>query len=215
MITFMINGLTTQIPSTWNDLTFDQFLKVSESKGSVTEMIALFTGIDIETLKKASIEGLNQVMISLAFLKKSPEFTGNPVKIGPYKLPLNSKREFDIQFESLAQFEDMRAIMNAVPEGNAIETLKGMAKYCAIYLQKIRDKSYDQDKAMAMVEEVHQMPAHEVIAAGSFFFLKLLSLSTGTDLNSLTMTPNQKKSKPASRNSKKRSGRTRPYRKSR
>jgi hypothetical protein len=215
MIKFKLNGKPLKIPSSWDDPTFGQYIKIIQTNASATDVISIFTGIDIKTLKKAKIEGLEMIMQSLSFLKKSPQWEGVCDKIGKYVLPINSKGKFDIQFESLGQFEDMRSIMNKVPEDNALELTKSFAQYVAIYLQKIRDGEYDQDKAGIMLDEVYAMPAKEVITVGSFFFLKLLSLSRGIDLNSLSTNQKPKKQKPVSKNSRKHSEVTRQSRKRR
>lgn len=203
MITFKLNGKTCKIPSSWLDLTFDQYIKVMESKGGTAEMIALFTGIDVEVIKKASFTGLDMVIESLSFLKTPYKFDKATPNVGKYKLPLNSKGEFNIQFESLAQFEDMRAVMIKTPDNDMVALVKSYAQFVSIYVQKLRDGEYDPDKAIAMISEVYKMPAHEVITTGSFFFVKLLTLLTGTATTSQKATTKKRKSKPVTRSSKK------------
>ncbi len=196
MIQFKLNNEPIQMPSSWLDLTYGHYLGILENKGGILELISLFTGIDIDTLKKAEIEGLESIIETLSFLKETPEFPASTPRIGKYELPLNSKGEYNIQFESLGQFEDMRAVMSKVPNNNALEYTKALGRYVSIYLQKIRDCKYDPDKALFMFDsEVFDMPAHEVIAAGSFFLLRLLSLLNGTQKASLNILRNQKKNK--------------------
>lgn len=212
MIPFKLNGKQLQFPSYWEDLTFGQYVRIIEGEKN---FIALFTGLDPQTVNKAKIEGLEMIIQCLSFMKKAPDFSKTCNQVGPYKLPLNSKGEFDIQFESLAQFEDMKAAMVKVPENNMTEVIKSYANYVAIYIQKLRDGEYNPDAAIKMVEEVYKMPAHQVIKVGSFFLLKLLNLLIGTTNNSQLTNQNPKKYKPGSRNSKKRSAATRQSRKSR
>lgn len=213
MITFKLNGKTCKIPSSWLDLTFDQYIKVMESKGGTAEMIALFTRLDVEVVKKSTFTGLDMVIESLSFLKTPYQFDKATPNVGKYKLPLNSKGEFNIQFESLAQFEDMRAAMIKTPDNDMVQLVKSYAKFVAIYVQKIRDGEYSHDKAIAMIPEIYQMPAHEVITTGSFFFVKLLTLLTGTAPTSPKATTSPKKLRPATRNSSKSSAITRRSRK--
>lgn len=203
MIPFKLNGKNLKIASSWHDLTFDQYVKVMESKGGTADMIALFTGIDVEVIKKANFTGLDTVIEALSFLKKPYQFDKSTPNVGKYKLPLNSKGEFNIQFETLAQFEDMRSAMIKTPDNDMVELVKSYAKFVAIYVQKISDGEYSYDKAIAMIPEIYQMPAHEVITAGSFFFVKLLTLLTGTAPTSQKATTNQKKKKQVTRSSKK------------
>lgn len=203
MIPFKLNGKNLKIASSWLDLTFDQYVKVMESKGGTADMIALFTGIDVDVIKKADFTGLDTVIEALSFLKKPYQFDKATPNVGKYKLPLNSKGEFNIQFESLAQFEDMRAVMIKTPDNDIVALVKSYAQFVAIYVQKLRDGEYDPDKAIAMIPEVYAMPAHEVITTGSFFFVKLLTLLTGTATTYQKATTKKLKSKPVTRSSKK------------
>jgi len=153
------------------------------------------------------------VIEALSFLKTPYTFDKGTPNVGKYKLPLNSKGEFNIQFESLAQFEDMRAAMIKTKDNDVIALVKSYAIFVAIYIQKIRDNEYSYDKAMAMIPEIYQMPAHEVITTGSFFFVKLLTLLTGTAPTSRKANTPRKKRKQVTRSSKKSSAITRRSRK--
>jgi hypothetical protein len=213
MIKFKLNGKSLSMPSNWYDLTFDQYVKVMSTQGT-TELISLFTGVPVETLKKAKFEGLELVIASLSFLNTEPKFDDVVIKIGKYDLPINSKKQFNIQQESLEQFEDMRKIILSHTDDKSnileqsIRISKSYGKYVAIYLQKIRDKEYNFDKAMAMMPEINLLPAHQVIALGSFFFRKQLSLLPGIQKGYQSTTPSQKKKKPVSAVSRKRSARS-------
>lgn len=212
MIKFKLNGKPLQIPSSWDDVTLSQHLEITKTKTGISGLISIFTGIHEETLKTAKIEGLNEVIEALSFVRKAPNYSGEVTNIGKYKLPLNSKGVFDIQFETLGQFEDLRAIMMAMKDDNQFESF---AKACAIYLQKVRDGEYNHEKAMSMVPEVYNMPSNQVMTAGSFFFLKLVNLLSGTETIFPATSQAQKKSNPVSQSSNKSSGRTGQYRKSR
>jgi len=216
MIKFKLGKQTVNVASSWDDVTFNQFLQILGLKGGdIYQAISICSGIDYETLKSAKvIVGLEQLITAIQFINTPAKFPDKVTTLGKYKLPLDSKGEFNPQFQRLDQFEDMRKAMAASDKG-IIEVTEAYAKYCAIYLQPLRDGDYKFDSAMAMVEEVKQMPAREVIPAGSFFLIKLLSLSTGIKTTSLPTKQTRKKSKPVSRNSKKRSGSTPRSRKSR
>lgn len=205
MIAFKLNNKKVNIPSTWFDLTFEQYIKIMENKGGVSDILSIFTGIEPDVIRNADIIGLDLVIASLSFLHEVPKFDTYTPQVGKYKLPCNSKGQFNIQYESLAQFEDMRSVMVKVPPNNVIALTKSYADYLSIYLQKVRDGKYDYDKAREMVTaEIYKMPAHEVIIAGSFFLIKLLNSLTGTPNSSPTTSQSQKKSKPVSVASKKR-----------
>ena len=145
----------------------------------MVESLSILTGIDYETLKKSKIKGLEKLLYAARFMNKAPKLQEKPTKIGKYKLPIN----FDIQFESLAQFEDMRQVMVKLEEGVYAQA-ESYAKYCAIYCQKLRDGEYDGQKATDMISEIMTLPALEVISAGSFFFVRLQFLLNGIIPNS-------------------------------
>lgn len=215
MILFTLGKKKIKVSSSWDDLTFNQFLQVMALKNDIYQAISICSGLDYETLKSAKvIVGLESLITAVQFLNTPAKYPDKTTTLGKYKLPLDSKGEFNPQFQRLDQFEDMRKAMVASDKG-IIQVTEAYAKYCAIYLQAIRDKEYSYDSAMAMVEEVKQMPAKEVIPAGSFFLIKLLSLSNGITKISPSTSQSLKKSKPGLMNSKKRSGYMRPSRKSR
>lgn len=213
MITFKLDGCKLEMASKWSDLKFSQYFKVLNLKGdNINEVISICSDLPMETLDRATIVGLESVLAAISFLSTPPEIPGYTPKVGPYSLPGTKDGKFDIQFESLAQFEDMRSVMKRLPVQDSKYEIMGLTKaysnFVAIYLQKIRDGKYDPEKAKAMIAEVEEMPALEVICAGSFFFLKLMTLLSGTGTTSPPTNQTPKKSKLASKNSAKSSGRT-------
>lgn len=215
MIKFKLGKKTVNVASTWDDLTFRQFLEVFKLDNDILKAISLCAGIDYEIIKKAGvIVGLESLITAVQFLNTPSKFPETTDRIGKYNLPLDSKGEFNPQFKRLDQFEDMRKAMVFSDKG-IVAVTEAYATYCAIYLQELRDGHYSFDKAKGMIEEVKDMPAKEVIPAGSFFLIKLLSLTNGIKPTSPSTSPSPKKSKPGLKNSKKRSGSMRPSRKSR
>lgn len=209
MIHFKLNGKKLSIPSSWDDVTFEHYLIILQNGATLTDALAMFTGIDRETLEKATIIGLDKVIEALAFLHRIPAMPAYTDKVGKYSLPSTNDGKFDIQFESLAQFEDMRAVIKGIPlkdgKYDPIDLTKAYGQFVSIYLQKIRDGEYSYTAAKDMLEDVYKMPAIQVITAGSFFFLKLLTLTTGTAVSFRPTTPSRKKSKQGSTSSPKRS----------
>lgn len=202
---FTLNGKTIEVTDSWEAMTFAQHLRVIKMQ-DIYDKISIITGIDRDTLKKSKIKGLNKILYAARFLDQTPTFPEKPLKIGSYKLPLNAKGIFDIQFESLEQFEDMYQILSKLKpfsqEGEACPDIldriyahtEAYATYCAMYLQKLRDGEYDGDKALQMIPEVMNYPTSEVVSAGGFFFVRLLTLSTGISPNSPNLAPPPKKS---------------------
>lgn len=189
-----LNGKPINLTDSWAKMTFKQYLRVIKmSKDDLIEKLSIVTGIEYEILKKAKIGGLPKLMYMAKFLNETPSFPEKPTKIGKYKLPLNSHGIFDIQLESLAQFEDMRMVMQKL-EATLYAHTEAYATYCALYLQKIRDGEYDSDKAFKMVPELMDYPASDIISAGGFFFVKLHSLLIGIQSSSPNIKRPRKKS---------------------
>jgi hypothetical protein len=207
MIKFKINEKTINYPTQWEDLTFGQYLQIFHLKGDTIQMVSILSGLDYEYLKTATIIGLESLLEASKFILVTPKFETYYGQIGPYLLPANRKGQFDIRFESMGQFEDMRAAMTKPKD--IIEHTTSYGRYVAIYLQKIKDGSYSPNKVEAMEEEVKNYKACEVIAVGQFFFLKLYHLSSGTSETSPPTNPSPKKSKPALTTSKRNSASTR------
>lgn len=199
MIDFKLNGKKLRIPSSWDEVTTAQYLQLLDLKEDYLQAVSIFSGVDYETFKKSVVIGLDDLIKTLSFIKNGPDLSKIADKVGGYDVPKN------VQFETLAQFEDMRAIIQKCK--GIMEVTKAYPNIVAIYLQKARDGEYDYSKSQLMVGEVLTMPAKEVITVGAFFYVKLTSLLRGTPETSPPTTPSPKKSKQGSRKSVKRSAR--------
>jgi hypothetical protein len=209
MITFKINNQSLQIPTSWNEVTFAQYLQIFDLKDDVVKLVSVFTNQDYEKLKKTTIVGLDKLLEALSFLNTPHEIPTYSPTCGPYTLPANNKGQFNIQYESLGQFEDARQAMNKVAGKSMQEHTKAYGKYVAIYLQKIRDGEYDFNKIESMEVEVQNFPALQVCSLGQFFFVKLKTLLNGTRKTSPPTPRSRKKSKRVLKPSKRSSGHTR------
>jgi hypothetical protein len=188
---FTINGKPIEITDSWAKTTFGQYLRIMKLNNDTIELLSIITGLEYEYLKKAKITGMEKLLVASGFINTVPYIPTEAKKIGPFKLPLNSSGIFDIQFESLAQFEDMRLLMGKSDLKDPYQLTESYAKYCALYVQKLRDGEYDADKALAMLPEIMTYPAFDVISAGSFFFVRLWSLLNGTQPTSRNTTQTQ------------------------
>jgi hypothetical protein len=209
MITFKLNNQQLQIPTSWEEVTFAQYLQIFDLKDDVVKLVSLFTNQDYEQLKKATIVGLDRLLEAISFINTPHEIPTYSPTCGPYTLPANSKGQFNIQYESLGQFEDARQAMNKVAGKSMQEHTKAYGKYVAIYLQKIRDGEYDFNKVESMEAEVQNFPALQVCSLGQFFFVKLKTLLNGTRKTSPPTPQSRKKSKRVLKPSKRSSGHTR------
>lgn len=210
MIQFKLNDKPVQVCSSWDDLTYNQFYGTMQPL-DLRAMVTLFVTPSPDPT--AQIAGnIDALIAALNFIKKPAVWDKPVLQCGPYKLPINHKGQYNIQFESLAQFEDMRAAMNKITGTGTVERTKSIAglypEFLAIYLQKIRDGDYSYNKAIAMIPEIRKYPAREVVTLGSFFLVKLTNLLNGTPDSSPTTTPNPKKRKRVTAGFKKLSGRS-------
>lgn len=214
MISFKINGQSKDIPIAWDELTFAQYFEMLTWDGDRIKLVSIFTGIEYDKLRTAIVSGLDRLLLAITFVNTKPEIPDYVDKCGPYKLPPTVKGRYNVQYESLAQFEDARSRLKKL-DGTIHTLTKVYAQIVAIYLQKIRDGEYEPLKVPSMEEEIQGMNAYEVLSLGAFFFVRLMSLSSGTAKTFQTIQQPRKKSKPALNGSPKHSVRLRPSRKSR
>lgn len=218
MIDFKLNGKSIQVASSWDELSYEQFFKTFQPL-DFKALISVCANIpNDENIQKAQITGnIEGLVTAMNFIKKPAVWDKPVLQCGPYKLPINHKGQYNIQYESLGQFEDMRNWMAKITGETQVDRAKSITEtypyFVAIYLQKIRDGEYSYSKAMDMVEEIKSYPAREVVTLGSFFLVKLSSLLNGTPDNSQSITPSPKKSKRVSTNSRKPSARLQRSRK--
>lgn len=208
MIKFKINGASKDIPTSWNDVTFKQYLEIFNVKDDILQLVSIFSGTDYEILKTAQIIGVEKLLEAISFANEQIKFPDYVDHCGPYRIAANSKGQFNIQYESLGQFEDARKIMNGLNGSIKLHT-EAYGKYVAIYLQKIKDGTYDPQKVEDMENELQNYPAFQVITLGSFFFVKLRILFGGIPRTSPATPPTRKKSKRVLKPSKRSSGATR------
>lgn len=165
-ITMTLNGVKVekQIPTSWKDVSFKQFLELSKCH-TVTDKLSLFTGIDPATLQKARITNLSNILQILSFTEVTPEVDRLPVEIAGYRIPQN------LEIESIGQFEDLKLEAAKIKEDDH-NTLEVYALFCAIYATE----PYDYKKATELKDVFLNAPCEEVMAIGNFTLLKLIGL---------------------------------------
>lgn len=173
MIPFKINGTKYNFPTTWEDVTYQQYIDLLHTV-TLTDHIHVFTGIPRETLEQAEIRNLEKISLALSFLSFAPTFQRTKL-VGPYFVP------DDVTIQSLGQFEDLRALLMKMPKDlkdpNNVELLSDLyLGACAIYCQKVRDKgNYDPYKVPEVKEELKKYSCAEVIGTGAFFLFRPLN----------------------------------------
>lgn len=177
MITFKINGAKYQIPTAWDNVTYNQYIELLKAPNSLLHYIHIFTSIPIDTLQKAEFKNLERIAIALSFLSIPPKFEGHPTPmVGPYVTPK------DVTIESLGQFEDLRGLIQKLPKETPDPVVISdlYLEACAIYVQKLKDGKYDHSKVSEVKNILKYCSCVEIIQTGSFFFYRPLNMSTPT-----------------------------------
>lgn len=180
MITFKINGAKHNIPTTWSDVTYEQYIYHIIPR-TFAETISCFSGIPRGTIETSKIKGLEMISLAIAFMTLTPKFELTPM-VGKYVLPQ------DITFESVGQFEDLRSLIKRLPKKTMdqfeYEDWETYSELCleaaSIYVQKVRDGKYDYRKVAGIKEELRSAPCTEVIGSGTFFLSRPLNISMPT-----------------------------------
>lgn len=190
MIKIKVNGKPHEIPEKWEEVPFGMFLKLVEADQDYSAILSVLLGIDPAVLKKAHIQGLDLIISRLSFMKAQPEIEPNPIKLGAFEFPK------DIAFETVEQFEDTRREIANVQDKDLKTQTEALATYAAIYCQN----PYDSEKAQYLSKSFYSLPCTEVMAAGSFFQAKCLSMQSGLSMNYLRKNIRLKRNKAGSRN---------------
>lgn len=182
MITFKINKEKYQLPTSWGDVTYQQYVALLTLPDSLLHQINLFTKIGLDILFTAELRNLEAISMALSFINLSPKFEEGPTRmVGKYVLPK------DCTIESLGQFEDLRGLLNRRPQDltttdNQVLFAELTLEACAIYVQKIKDGKYDANKVGEVKDSLRNESCIEVIQSGSFFLFKPLNTSMNTQL---------------------------------
>lgn len=172
MIPFKINGTKYNIPTRWEDVSYTHYIELIKSPNALPHYISIFTRIPVETLQKAELKNLERIALALSFLTMPPKYEGKPTPmVGPYTMPK------DVTLQSLGQFEDLRGLLTKLPEDRTtIESTVAIAELyleaCAIYVQKIKDGSYDYYKVPDVMRELRAYSCIEITQTGAFFLFK-------------------------------------------
>lgn len=180
-IEIQINGTKQEkeIPTKWEEVSFQKFLKLTTCGDDTVKIISLFTDIDEETLKKAKISNLESLITLLGFLKTEMNLT-IPDTCQGYKIPKN------LEFETIGQYQDLKAEALILSQTNSFDQY---ALFCAIYATN----PYDYKKAEELKSVFMDAPCTEVMAIGNFTLAKLAELTTGIKAKSLLPNIHRKK----------------------
>lgn len=165
-ITATLNGvkITRDIPTSWDKVTFRNFVDLATIGDDMTKIISYFTVIDEATLKKAKINNLETVLSALSFLSVPPDTT-IPKTILGYKLPDN------LELESIGQYEDVKTLLVKM-QGMGNDAVNLYPVIVGTYAMK----EYDGLEVDKFSERFWNAPCGEVLAIGNFTVMKLSGL---------------------------------------
>jgi len=166
-ITITLNGVKVEkeLPTGWGGVTFAEFIQLAKCQ-TVTDKLSVFTGIDVETLKKAKINNLYQIISLLSFTETKPEVDKIPKAIAGYLMPAN------IETDEIGRFEDLKLEAAKINQ-DELETVSAYAMFCAIYATE----EYDYKEAEKLKDVFMKAPCQEVVAIGNFTLLRLIELN--------------------------------------
>lgn len=178
MLSVLINSKKVNIPISWSEVTWGQYLQLIEPK-NVIEILSIFTGIPKEQLYKAKITGLEPVLIALKFIDQGMDIPERPTKLGKYEIPK------DITLETIEQYQLLQKEIDKATEAtDLVGRIKFVANYAAIYCQGLNEE-FDYDKSIALAKEFENESCIDVMAAGTFFLNKLISIDRNLPMSYL------------------------------
>lgn len=181
-ITLPSGKIKKEIPTNWDDINYRQFLDINKNGWTIlltpSELIAYFTGIDVEVIRKSKIEGLETVIKLLSFLQLVPMKFEIPKRLfvsgqSPngfwYDIPKN------LEFESTGQFTDLESEA-AKLSPNPEDKLSNLEHYPLIVATYCVDP-YSWQEAEKLAPFIFNSPCQEVLAIGNFTLVKLIELN--------------------------------------
>lgn len=148
-----------ELPETWDKVSFATFKKLAECGNDMVKKLALFTGVDEVTLRKAEIKNLDLLMDTLAFTNSEPAYE-LPKEVLGYRIPDN------LEVENIARYADLQKIIDENKE-NVLD------KYPLIVATYVVNP-YDFMEAEKLASKFEDAPCWEVMAIGNFTLVKSL-----------------------------------------
>lgn len=178
MKTIKFNNKEYDIPTTWDEVTLDMQVKVSEvaalqSHVKMLGIIAGYTGIPVEELKSAKINKVSDLMAGLTFMKT--------------EIPVNKKLEWEFEDEVYSvdknltemQFQDFISVQTILAE-NEKNYYSALPIVVAILCKK-KGETLDDFDVYERAKVMGRMPISVASLIAAFFLLnenysKLLTL---------------------------------------
>lgn len=169
MLSVTINSKKHNIPTGWHEVTWSQYLKLIKPL-KLTEIISIFTGIPVKKLSNSRITGLESIIIALNFIGEGMNIPENTTKLGKFILPK------DITLQTIDQYFMLQAEIEKMSvHEDIVERTKYLANFASIYCHALNEE-FDYEKSIELAKEFDSYSCIEVLAAGSFFLSKLISI---------------------------------------
>ena len=166
-----INGNTHDIPTSWKEVTFGQFLRLSEAGQDSAMILSIFTGIEEDIIRSSKIKGIEGILQALGFMSGKLA-TDIPKTCMGFKVPPG------LEFETIGQFEDIKSVFDEIKSTDT-ENIKRYTELVAIYAVT----PYDSKKAEELAPMFMDAPCEEVMAIGNFTAMKLIELNLSIKVN--------------------------------
>lgn len=184
IVTILHNGkeIKHEVPTAWGQVNFNTFRKLE--KADPLNVLSVFTGLEVNTLKQSTIKGFEEIAFALSFVSTTIDmnvlpktFMGNPVPN-------------DLNFDEVGRYWDIKSIYDSfVVKGEYKPDLSKFPEIVGIavmpnYLETPKEK---QDE---FISRVGEQPCGEVLAIANFYLTRLILLNLRTAVNSSpTSTP--------------------------
>lgn len=165
MIPLIIEGRKVNLPTSWDEVTYAQYVELALMQNDLVGQVAYLIGMDRETLNSATFsDGLDHVFKNTKFLTKF-EIEEYPDKLGRFTPGRDIKTMWQLnemtKVVETINTEDLRGILQSIPRIAAIQVL---------------EQPFDSEKAVYLAGELMKLPCTEVYSTGNYFFAKAMSL---------------------------------------
>lgn len=170
--TFTLNGVkkVCNLPVCWEEVTFRQKLADDKAKDDA-EVLAVYTGIDADTLRGSKIPQLQTLLAVLSFRKTQPIDYILPKTILGYSIKDN------LEIEEIQRYADMETVLKEFKDDDPTN----LEKYPLIVATYIVEP-YNFKDAENLAPSFLDAPALEVLAVGNFMQVNMRVLNAITPI---------------------------------
>ena len=176
MMHFKLSEIEFSIPTSWGELTYNQFMKLKSNDGELLSVISILSGIDKETWEQ--VKQLDIDAMVLPYL----EFINEPMPIFILPDRIQYKGEYialpgGIDINTLGQKISLERERRRIEKEN-IEEVEIYPFVASLYLQPIiTNTPYDNDKVEALMSDMRELKINELFPLVNFFLRNYEKLS--------------------------------------